>query len=84
MPIDILASKASRHFTAMRRNYYVYFHRDETGKIFYIGKGTDRRAWSADRHPVWCKYVAERLGGRYSVEIYRNDLTVVEAEALEN
>jgi hypothetical protein len=70
--------------TAMRRDYYVYFHRDGAGNIFYVGKGTDRRAWSNDRHPVWHKYVAERLGGRYSVEIHRDGLTEPEAEALED
>lgn len=68
----------------MRRDYYVYFHRDGAGNIFYVGKGTDRRAWSTDRHPVWHKYVAERLDGRYSVEIHCDGLTEQEAEALES
>lgn len=67
----------------MRRNYYIYFHRDVLGNIFYVGKGTSRRAWSTDRHPGWHKYVADRLGGQYSVEIYRDGLTEIEAEALE-
>lgn len=70
--------------TATRRDYYVYFHRDNSGNVFYVGKGTDRRAWSTDRHPVWHKYVAERLGGRYNVEIHRDGLTEPEAEALED
>ncbi|WP_431025247.1 hypothetical protein [Halomonas sp. H5] len=68
----------------MRRDYYVYFHRDDTGNIFYVGKGTERRAWSTSRHPVWHKYVNERLGGQYNVEIYRDGLSEVEAETIES
>lgn len=67
----------------MRRDYYVYFHRDESDRIFYVGKGTDRRAWSTDRHPAWHKYVSERLGGKYKVEVHRDGLTESEAEQLE-
>jgi len=68
----------------MRKNYYVYFHRDKTGKIFYVGKGTARRAWSKDRHPVWFKYVNERLNGNYTVEIFKDKLTEEDAEGIEN
>jgi hypothetical protein len=68
----------------MRKDFYVYFHRDSSGQIFYIGKGTGQRAWSRDRHPAWKKYVAERLRGEYKVEIYRDGLTEVEAEGLES
>jgi hypothetical protein len=68
----------------MRREYYVYCHRDASGRIFYVGKGVGQRAWSRDRHPVWHKYVSERLGGSYSVEIHREGLTEPEAEALED
>lgn len=67
----------------MRRDYYVYFHRDDTGNIFYIGKGTGRRAWSTSRHEVWHKYVSQRLSGQYTVEIYRDGMTEDEAEAVE-
>ncbi len=67
----------------MRRDFYVYFHRDEADNIFYIGKGTDRRAWSNDRHPAWHKYVSQHLGGKYKVEIHRDGLTESEAESLE-
>lgn len=68
----------------MRRDFYIYFHRDRSGSIFYIGKGTRRRAWSTDRHPVWIKYVHERLNGLYDVEIYQDGLTESEAEELES
>lgn len=67
----------------MRRDFYVYLHRDDRGNIFYVGKGTGRRAWSKDRHSVWNKYVQERLGGKYKVEIYEEDLSEQEAEQIE-
>jgi len=65
------------------RDFYVYAHRDSQGKIFYIGKGTGRRAWSQDRHHVWHRYVQERLNRTYSVEIIQDGLTESEAEARE-
>ena len=68
----------------MRKDFYVYFHLDRSGRIFYVGKGTERRAWSTDRHPVWKKYVTERLHGIYDVEIHRDGLTETEAEELES
>lgn len=68
----------------MRKDFYVYFHRDQSGRIFYVGKGANRRAWSTDRHLVWKRYVEERLHGKYDVEIHRNGLTEAEAEMLES
>jgi hypothetical protein len=68
----------------MRKDFYVYFHRDHFGHVFYVGKGTGRRAWSLDRHPAWNKYVAERLNGEYRVEVYRDGLTEEEADELES
>ncbi|MFT6907865.1 MAG: hypothetical protein ACJAS1_004553 [Oleiphilaceae bacterium] len=67
----------------VRRDYYVYFHKTSQGDIFYVGKGTQERAWSTDRHPVWKKYVAERLDGYFEVEIARDGLSEEEAEELE-
>jgi len=67
----------------MRRDFYVYFHKDRSDRIFYIGKGTGRRAWSTRRHVLWKKYVTERLNGKYYVEIHREGLTESEAEELE-
>jgi hypothetical protein len=63
--------------------WYVYFHRDMEGRIFYVGKGTGHRAWSRERHPAWHRYVDERLGGQFSVEILRGDLTDEQAQDLE-
>lgn len=65
------------------RKNYVYAHMDSTGKIFYIGKGTGRRAWSTDRHPIWCRYVEKHLGGKYQVRILEDNLSAGEAEELE-
>jgi hypothetical protein len=72
-----------RHGDELARKFYVYAHVDTAGSVFYIGKGTGRRAWSPKRHLVWEKYVAERLGGRYEVKILHNGLTQDEAEAVE-
>ena len=68
----------------MRKDYYVYFHLDSAGNIFYVGKGSDRRAWSKGRHPIWKKYVNENLKGTYDVEIYKDGLTEDQAEDLES
>lgn len=68
---------------SVRSDYYVYFHRDKAGNIFYVGKGTKRRADSLDRHAAWKKYVAERLLGEYTVEIHADGLTEEQAEDLE-
>ena len=67
-----------------RREFYVYVHKDEGGKVFYVGKGTGRRAWVKDRHPLWHKYVEEHLDGTYEVEIVRSGLMEHEAESAES
>lgn len=66
-----------------RRDFYVYVHKTTDGKVFYVGKGTGKRAWSRGRHALWENYVHERLGGQYDVEIVVRDLTEREAEELE-
>ncbi len=69
---------------ASRRDFYVYFHRDAKGQIFYVGKGTARRAWStSDRDDNWKRYVADRSEGRHDVEIFRDGLSDAEAGELE-
>lgn len=62
---------------------YVYAHLDVSGKIFYVGKGAARRAWSADRHPLWHRYIQKRLGGKYEVRILQDNLSSDESEELE-
>lgn len=64
--------------------FYVYVHRDRAGNIFYVGKGSGRRAWSDDRHGIWEKYVRGHLGGDYTVEIVEDGLSDDEALAIES
>jgi hypothetical protein len=64
--------------------FYVYVHRGSNQDIFYVGKGTGNRAWSTDRHPVWHRYVAQRSGGQYTVQIVSYHQTSEEAEEVED
>jgi len=65
-----------------RRNY-VYAHVDSTGKIFYVGKGEGKRAWSRERHMFWHQYVEKHLNGNYGVLIIQDNLSAEEAEEVE-
>ena len=65
------------------RRYYVYAHLDSSGQIFYVGKGTRRRAWSTDRHPLWVRYVEKHLKGEYQVRILRDNLSAEDVEEVE-
>lgn len=63
--------------------YYVYIHRKMTdGLPFYVGKGTDARAWACNRkyNKYWMR-VAKKYG--VIVEIERDGLTESEAFDLE-
>lgn len=66
------------------RRYYVYGHFDKNETPFYIGKGTERRAWDTDRHHLWHRYLDKHLGGEYLAVILEDDLTSDEAEELES
>jgi hypothetical protein len=65
------------------RGSYVYAHMDSAGKIFYVGKGQGRRAWSRDRHPLWRRYVEKHLGGNYRICILQDNLSAGKAEEAE-
>ena len=72
---------------------YIYLHRrNDTGKVFYVGKGMNRRAWSKkQRNPHWHN-VVNKAG--FTVEIIAKGLTeeeaywaeplLIEAHGLEN
>ena len=64
------------------RRFYVYLHKKKSdGEIFYVGKGTDRRAFkSSNRSELWNR-VAKKYG--YTVEIFKEGLTEQEALSLE-
>ena len=66
------------------RHCYVYGHYDGRGVPFYIGKGTGRRAWNDDRHPLWHRFVKHRLNGVYTTVILADGLDTDDAEDLEN
>lgn len=63
--------------------FYVYGHYDLNGSLFFVGKGTGKRAWSKDRHPLWERYVNHHLSGKYEVMIIADSMTTEEAEKLE-
>ena len=52
--------------------YYVYLHKDKNGNIFYIGKGTTKRAWSKQgRNLKW----KEKAKEGYTVHLVYTGLT---------
>ena len=57
---------------------YIYLHRrNDTGEVFYVGKGSGKRAWKkSDRNPHWHN-VVNKAG--YTVEIIAKGLTDEEA-----
>lgn len=71
------------------KRWYIYAHKDKKGNVFYVGKGTGRRAWTDQsskgagvgfaRHPSWYWYVEKHLNNEFSVEILQDDLTEEEA-----
>lgn len=68
----------------VRRGYYVYLHKaKESGKVFYVGKGSGKRAWETNnRNSAWKERVAE-LEPEWEVEIYKDDLSEIEAFHIE-
>jgi hypothetical protein len=64
--------------------FYVYVHRDNAGTVFYVGKGTEQRAYSLDRQPEWHEYVSMRSGGKFSVEILRDNISEDDALLMED
>jgi len=65
------------------KGFYVYGHYDAQGSLFYVGKGSGRRAWSIDRHSLWTRYVEKNLGGKFDVKIIADGMSVDEADEFE-
>ena len=64
--------------------FYVYLHKNPTGDVFYVGKGTGDRAWDKNnRHSMWKRYI-KKYNEEYKVEIYKNGLGEDEALDFEN
>ena len=64
----------------MTSSFYTYFHtRNDTGKVFYVGKGKGRRAHEPGRNPHWKNIVAKH---GYTVHFAMTRLS--EAEAFEH
>jgi len=62
----------------VRKDFYVYAHISASdGQVFYIGKGTENRAWSQDRQPSWHAHVKKI--GDFVVEILESELSEIEA-----
>jgi hypothetical protein len=49
------------------RDFYVYVHRTLSGRIFYVGKGHGKRAWSKKNRNVYWHRSVKKYG--YTVEI---------------
>lgn len=66
----------------MSNTFYVYGHYTaDTDQLFYIGKGTKKRAWSTEnRNPHW-KRITEARG--YTIKFFQEDMTNEEAVKLE-
>jgi hypothetical protein len=63
--------------------FYVYTHASKVGRVFYVGKGTGRRAWIHGRDALWQRFVDTRLNGEYVVAIVESGLSEVGALELE-
>jgi len=60
--------------------YYIYFHINKTtGKVFYVGKGKDRRAWRKEGR----SYYWNNIVNKYEYEIYIIHENLSEKRALD-
>ncbi len=63
--------------------YYVYYHiNKETKEVFYIGKGSNYRAWDKERGDLWQDYVSNV--GEYNIKIICANMSELEAFAIES
>jgi|GEM_PF-283051 len=64
------------------RKAYVYAHLQRDGKVFYVGMGQGRKAWSKGHEALWLRYVLRHLDGKYQVYILQDNLSTEEAESV--
>jgi hypothetical protein len=64
-------------------DWVLYFHRNkDTEEVFYVGIGALKRSWDfSGRNFLWKSYVSKH--GNPIVEIYKSNLTFLEAQYLE-
>ena len=66
----------------MNNNYYVYLHtRNDTGEVFYVGKGKNRRAWWKNQRNKHWHSIVNKVG--YEVHIFKDMLTEQDAFSIE-
>jgi len=63
------------------KRFYVYAHLRPTGEVFYIGKGTNKRAWSRSLRNRHWNFIVDKHG--FKVTIVRDRLTEKDAFDLE-
>ena len=56
----------------MKNDYYVYLHKTLDGKVFYVGKGRNKRAWEKSGRSKNWREVSEN---GYSIEIHSENLS---------
>lgn len=61
--------------------FYVYLHLKPSGEVFYVGKGTGKRAWSRNLRNRHWKYIVAYHG--FVVQIHTDKLTEDQAFELE-
>ena len=73
-----------RNVDRLMENYYLYYHKNPiTKELFYIGIGTNKRAWDfiSGRNPHYKNYVKKH--GIPVVDIIKKNITKEEACSLE-
>ena len=61
--------------------FYTYVHiRNDIGEVFYVGKGTGRRAFALGRNPYWNSIVAKHGHAVHIVAYFANEADAFEHE----
>jgi hypothetical protein len=69
----------------VERGFYVYVHKNsQTNEVFYVGKGCGRRAWDKKNHPPAWQEKITALADAWTVEIWMDNLSELEAFQLEH